>query len=220
MNDPLSFGLLTYLPCDENGVLIGSRMDYVPAFTDYMENIPMPSQEQIEQDARMGITRSKGGAGWSREGHYGVRGGGAISSDEVRRQTQGMYDVIHLMVYCPQFTGEMTYIENTILLLLMDLGWDLTEPRCGAVVFFMGDPEFVKAMSHVIVRRRLPHSSIQLPRDNEIAMEAMDHAIKGCTHAVEFCSRALMSRPMYPESVFSQMAWAAGVSYRKFALTL
>jgi len=148
-----------------------------------------------------------------------IRGGDAIPSDDVRHCTQGMYGVVHLMVYCPRFRGEMILIENTVLRLLMDLGWDPDEPRVGAVVSFMGDPEFTKAMAYVIVKRRLPHSSYHLPRDPEIAMEAMEYAFKQTTHAVEFAARDVFTNPDSQTSVFAQMAWSHGVSYLKFALT-
>jgi hypothetical protein len=148
-----------------------------------------------------------------------IRGGEPIPSDEVLRQTQGLYNVVHLMVYCPHFTGEMLTIENTVLRLLMDLGWNPEDPRVGATVSFLGDPEFTKAMAYVIVKRRLPHSSYHLPRDPELAMEAMEYAFKQTTHAVEFSSRSSFFSPDAQRSVFSQMAWSHGVSYLKFALT-
>lgn len=148
-----------------------------------------------------------------------TRGGEPMPSSDVRHCTQGMYNVVHLMVYVPRFTGEMIFIENTVLRLLEDLGWDPEEPRVGAAVHFLGDPAFVNAMTAVIQRRRLPFSSVRLPRDPELAMEALDHAFKHVTHAVEFQSRhhAVLDDKM--QSVFAQTAWTHGVSYLKFALT-
>jgi hypothetical protein len=166
------------------------------------------------------ITRGTGDAGFSRDGETEsiTRGGEPQPSSDVRHCTQGMYSIVHLMVYCPRFTGEMTYIENTVLKLLEDLGWDPEEPRVGAAVHFMGDPAFINAMTSVIHRRRLPFSSVRLPRDPELALEALDHSFKHVTHAVEFASRTNHTDSV--TSTFAQTAWTHGVSYLKFALTL
>jgi hypothetical protein len=148
-----------------------------------------------------------------------TRGGEPQPSSDVRHCTQGMYSIVHLMVYCPRFTGEMIYIENTVLRLLEDLGWDPEEPRVGAAVHFLGDPAFLNAMTAVIQRHRLPFSSVRLPRDPELAFEALDHAFKHVTHAVEFTRRDAFATPDKLTSTFAQTAWAHGVSYLNFALT-
>lgn len=148
-----------------------------------------------------------------------VRGGEPMPSSDVRHCTQGMYSVVHLMVYCPVFRGEMIYIENTVLKLLEDLGWDHEEPRVGAALHFMGDPQFINAMTALIHRRRIPFSSVRLPRDPELALEALDHAFKHVTHAVEFSARESFNGENPVSSTFAQTAWTHGVSYLKFALT-
>lgn len=148
-----------------------------------------------------------------------IRGGEPQPSSDVRHCTQGMYSVVHLMVYCPVFRGEMTFIENTVLRLLEDLGWDPEEPRVGAALHILGDPEFLNAMTSIIHRRRIPFSSVRLPRDPELALEALDHAFKNVTHAVEFTARDGFSNQSCVTSTFAQTAWTHGVSYLKFALT-
>lgn len=148
-----------------------------------------------------------------------TRGGEPMPSSDVRHCTQGMYSVVHLMVYCPVFRGEMIYIENTVLKLLEDLGWDPEEPRVGAALHVMGDPEFINAMTSLIHRRRIPFSSVRLPRDPDLAFEALDHAFKQVTHAVEFTARDNFNNPSALASTFAQTAWTHGVSYLKFALT-
>lgn len=148
-----------------------------------------------------------------------TRGGEPMPSSDVRHCTQGMYSVVHLMVYCPVFRGEMIYIENTVLKLLEDLGWDPEEPRVGAALHVMGDPEFINAMTSLIHRRRIPFSSVRLPRDPDLAFEALDHAFKQVTHAVEFTARDNFTNPSALASTFAQTAWTHGVSYLKFALT-
>jgi len=163
----------------------------------------------------MTITR-----GGDRDSEINVtRGGEPMPSSDVRHCTQGMYSVVHLMVYCPVFRGEMIYIENTVLKLLEDLGWDPEEPRVGAALHVMGDPEFINAMTSLIHRRRIPFSSVRLPRDPDLAFEALDHAFKQVTHAVEFTARDNFNNPSALASTFAQTAWTHGVSYLKFALT-
>jgi hypothetical protein len=142
----------------------------------------------------------------------------AMPSFEVRYQTRGLYDIIHLLVYCSDFVGDMVTIENTVLCLLKDLGWDPELPRVGAVVHMSGSNEFVNAMTYCVTRQRLPHHGVRLSRDNVEAQEALDHLLKQCTHAVEFTSRRMATQCTTHQSHFSTLAYAHGLSYLKFVL--
>ncbi|MNE95524.1 hypothetical protein D3C80_1936210 [compost metagenome] len=112
----------------------------------------------------------------------------------------------------------MVTIENTVLALLRDLGWDPDLPRVGAVIHMSGSPEFVNAMTYVVTRQRLPHHGVRLSRDNVEAQEALDHLLKQCTHAVEFTSRRMALQCLTHQSHFSTLAYAHGLSYLKFVL--
>lgn len=143
---------------------------------------------------------------------------GVMASPEVLKRTQGMFDIIHLMVYCPDFIGDMNTINQTVGLLLQNLGWDPEEPRVGAVVHYSGSDEFIKAMTYSLLRQRLPYYSLTLPRDNDRALETLDHGVKQCSHAVEFISRRSARGEYVTQSQFSTLAYAAGLSYLKFVL--
>lgn len=142
----------------------------------------------------------------------------AIPSFEVRHQTRGLYDVVHLLVYCPDFVGDMVIIENTVVALLKDFGWDPELPRVGAVVHMAGGDGFVNAMTYIIARLRLPHHSVWLSKDNGEAQEALDHELKQCTHAVEFTSRRMATQCYSQQSHFGELAYNHGLSYLKFVL--
>lgn len=142
----------------------------------------------------------------------------AMPSFEVRHQTRGLYDVIHLLVYCSDFVGDMVTIENTVLALLKDLGWDPELPRVGAEVHMSGSTEFVNAMTYCVTKQRLPHHGVRLSKDNVEAQEALDHLLKQCTHAVEFTSRRMATQGFSQQSHFATMAWSHGLSYLKFVL--
>ena len=145
--------------------------------------------------------------------------GGVIGSPEVLKHTQGMYDVVRLMVYCPDFIGDMQTINQTVSLLLQNLGWDPDQPRVGAVVHYSGSDEFIKAMTYSLLRQRLPYYSLTLPRHNDRALEVLDHGLKQCTHAVEFVSRRSAKGEYVVQSQFNVLAYAAGLSYLKFVLS-
>ena len=142
----------------------------------------------------------------------------AMPSYEVRYQTRGLYDIIHLLVYCSDFVGDMVTIENTVLSLLKDLGWDPELPRVGVVVHMSGSTEFVNAMTYCVTKQRLPHHGVRLSRDNVEAQEALDHLLKQCTHAVEFTSRRMATQNFTQQSHFATLAYAHGLSYLKFVL--
>ena len=145
--------------------------------------------------------------------------GVVIGSPEVLKRTQGMYDVVRLMVYCPDFIGDMQTINQTVLLLLQNLGWDPDQPRVGAVVHYTGSDEFIKAMTYSLLRQRLPYYSLTLPRHNDRALEVLDHGLRQCTHAVEFVSRRAAKGEYVTQSQFNTLAYASGLSYLKFVLS-
>ena len=145
--------------------------------------------------------------------------GQALPSFDVRFQTRGLYDVIHLLVYCSDFVGDMVSIENTVLTLLKDLGWDPELPRVGVEVYISGNTEFVNAMTYCVTRQRLPHHGVRLSKDNAEAQEALDHLLKQCTHAVEFTSRRMATQCFTQQSHFYNLAYAHGLSYLKFVLS-
>lgn len=152
-------------------------------------------------------------------GYVRACAGGVIGSPEVQKRTQGMYDVVRLMVYCPDFIGDMQTINQTVTLLLQNLGWDPDQPRVGAVVHYSGSDEFIKAMTYSLLRQRLPYYSLTLPRHNDRALEVLDHGLKQCTHAVEFVSRRAAKGEYVTQSQFNTLAHAAGLSYLKFVLS-
>lgn len=143
----------------------------------------------------------------------------ALPSYDVRFQTRGLYDVIHLLVYCSDFVGDMVSIEHTVLTLIKDLGWDPELPRVGVEVHISGSTEFVNAMTYCVTRQRLPHHGVRLSKDNVEAQEALDHLLKQCTHAVEFTSRRMATQCFSQQSHFSSLAYSHGLSYLKFVLT-
>lgn len=152
-------------------------------------------------------------------GYGGRDASGVIGSPEVLKRTQGMYDVVRLMVYCPDFIGDMQTINQTVTMLLQNLGWDPDQPRVGVVVHYTGSDEFIKAMTYSLLRQRLPYYSLSLPRHNDRALEVLDHGLRQCTHAVEFISRRAAKGEYVVQSQFNTLAYAAGLSYLKFVLS-
>jgi hypothetical protein len=142
----------------------------------------------------------------------------ALPSVNVKLETRGLYDVVHLLVYCSDFVGDMVSIENTVLTLLKDLGWDPELPRVGAVLHISGSTEFVNAMTYCVTKQRLPHHGVRLSKDNAEAQESIDHLLKQCTHAVEFTSRRMATQNFTQQSHFATLAWSHGLSYLKFIL--
>lgn len=179
-----------------------------------------PKHVSSIEEAMLGIDRQDYFTpAMARENVVWGRAKSVIGSPEVLKRTQGMFDVVHLMVYCPDFIGDMNTINQTVLLLLQNLGWDPEDPRIGAVVHYTGSDEFIKVMTHSLIRHRIPYYSLTLPRHNDRALEAMDHGLKQCTHAVEFVSRRAAKGEYTTQSQFNVLAYAAGLSYLKFVLS-